>query len=481
MTALLWMLAWLPQVLPAMSELPQPVNATLDSSHFIHMLKWEPGPGTPTGVHYSVTVTTETGTSWLPVVGCEHVQHPLVCNLTVAFSDPKQVYFTNIKALLAAQHSQPLILQGFKPIKDTHLDLPLLTVRPCAEDLCVDLQPPMEHLREIYGSLNYKLRIESHKPQIFKYTESLRTYVLKDLASGRQYCVSVCFSQGLVSRESNYSKAVCASTPGHSTADSWISATLCSLVMFGVVVGAVAVTLLVYTGLICPKRRPLPLVLTSIHHLEELLVIPSCSSSLLSSLVYVEPTPPSSGEKRSNHTSDESDEQSGTESPGGSRGGAYKTRLGNNLLSSSSSSSSSPLSEPLSPEPEPLISTDTHFDAGLNEAHSTHSDSLPISGTVRGTEGRVPTNTEERKVVEEGGNQGVDLFTLTFGRLGQEVEEVGNSHFDFGEMEPQSSSVSELCNSIPTKEVVRGTVSCSVDEEEEEEEEEEHFGYIGRP
>ncbi|XP_031725881.1 interferon alpha/beta receptor 2-like [Anarrhichthys ocellatus] len=469
MTGLLWMLAWLPQVLPAMSELPRPVNATMDSSHFIHILKWEPGPGTPTGAHYHVTVNTETGTSFVPVVGCERVQHPLLCNLTEAFSDPKQVYFTQITALLEGQDSKPLTSpRGFKPINDTHLDLPLLTVTPCAEGLCVDLQPPMEHLREVYDFLNYKLRIKSNnadKPQFFKHTKSLSRQILKDLASGRRYCVSVCFSHGLVSRESNYSQAVCASTPGHYTADPWISATLCLLVMLGVVIGA----LLVYTGFTCLLRRPLPLVLTSIHHFEELLFIPSCSKSLLSSLVNIEPTAPSSGEKRSNQTCDESDGQSGTESTGGSRGGAYKMRLGNNLLSSSSSSSSS-LSDPLPPEPEPLLSTDTHSNTGLNKAQSTHTDALPSSGSVSGTEGRVPPNTEERKVVEEGGGRDVDLLTLTFGRLGEEVEEVeevGNS----------GNSASELWNTIPTKEAVIGTVSCSVDEEEEEE----HCGYMGRP
>ncbi|XP_034416740.1 uncharacterized protein LOC117750015 [Cyclopterus lumpus] len=477
MTALVWMLAWLPHVLSAMSELPKLFNPTLNSSHFIHMLKWEPRPGTPTGVYYHVTVTTERGTAWVPVVGCEHVQHPLVCNLTEAFSDPKQLYFTEIKELLKAQVSQTVILPGFKPIEDTQLDLPLLTVTPCGADLCVDLQPPMEHLREIYDSLNYKLRIKTNnaeKLQWFTNTQSLRRQVVKDMASGRRYCVSVCFSQGLVSRESNYSQPVCASILGHYTADPWISATLCLLVLCGLVV----VALLGYTGFIYP-RRPLPLILRSIHHLEDIRVIPFCSLS--SSLLNVEPTPPSSGEKKSNQTSDESDGESVTDSTGGRRGVGYEMPLGNNLLFSSSSSSLSAL---LSPEPEPLISRDTHSNAGLDEAQSTHtaslSDSLTISDTVCGTEGPIPPKEEEgRKVVKEGGNQDVDLHTLTFGRLEEEGEEVGKSHFDL-EIEPESSFASEASRTRDSKEVVIGTVSCSV-EEEEEEEEDVDFGYMGRP
>ena len=41
------------------------------------------------------------------------------------------------------------------------LDPPLLNVRPCAKDLCVDLQPQTEHLRDIYEIFSYKLRITS--------------------------------------------------------------------------------------------------------------------------------------------------------------------------------------------------------------------------------------------------------------------------------------------------------------------------------
>ncbi|XP_029314459.1 interferon alpha/beta receptor 2-like [Cottoperca gobio] len=483
MTALLWMLAWLPQVLLAVIELPQPVVLNLNSSHFIHMLEWEPGPGTPTGVYYQVTVNTEMGTSWVPVVGCEHVQHSLVCSLTKAFSDPKQVYFTKITALLEAQHSQAglfnsVIHGGFQPIKDTQLDLPRLTVTPCGQDLCVDLLPPMEHLKEIYDSLHYKLRVKSKnadRAQFSKDTKSLRRVILKDLASDRQYCVSVCFSgrDSLVQRESNYSQPVCAFTPAHYTADTWISASLCLLVICAVVV----VALLVYTGFICLKRRPLPSVLASIQHKEELLVVSSHKTSLLSVLIF-KPTAPSAGERRSSQTSVESDEESVTESTGWSRGGGYKLQVGNNLTSSSSSTLSAPLSLQPQPPPsfssnqtfdffvaeaEPSISTETRSDAGLKEPLSTHtashSDSDPCPADT-------DCLTAGRKVVGEGGSQDVNLLTLTFGRHGDGEK----SHFDTAG-EPEMDNTSQIRD---TEEVAIETDSCSGDDEEE------HSGYKRR-
>lgn len=41
-----------------------------------------------------------------------------------------------------------------------HLDLPLLSVTPCDEYLCVDLWSPVEHLREFYNTLKYELRLQ---------------------------------------------------------------------------------------------------------------------------------------------------------------------------------------------------------------------------------------------------------------------------------------------------------------------------------
>ncbi|KAI3356618.1 hypothetical protein L3Q82_017828 [Scortum barcoo] len=320
------------------------------------------------------------GTSWVSVAGCEHVQHPLVCNLTEAFSNPKEVYLTQVTARLEAQASQPFIHPGFQPIKDTHLDLPLLTLASCGRDLCVDLQPPMEYLREIYDSLHYKLRIKSNVgenaqpskkrmqcqlgsthltggkgargsvglggldiigltsahstgsgarllvrswtllfsgvaqgeghwavvgilmcPWIIMETQSLRGEILKNLASDRQYCVSVCFSDSLVLRESNYSQP------------------------------------------------------TSVHNIEEILVVAPCSTTL-SSLWNLKPTP--------------------------------------------------------------LSSDRECFTAG-----------------------RIRPNKEEKEVVGDRDSQDVNLLTLTFGRYEEEEEEEEESHLNMLEVEKEEGDL----------------------------------------
>ncbi|XP_061143880.1 uncharacterized protein LOC133160231 isoform X4 [Syngnathus typhle] len=113
-----WTLTSLHHLLSALSELPQPVNVAITSTNFLHMLTWEHGPGRPADIYYQIRISTDMGTAWVPVAACQHVQYPLVCNMTEAFSDPWQFYVTQVTAKLRAQASWPLTHPGFQPIKD---------------------------------------------------------------------------------------------------------------------------------------------------------------------------------------------------------------------------------------------------------------------------------------------------------------------------------------------------------------------------
>ncbi|KAM4609130.1 uncharacterized protein ACJ7VT_014960 isoform 2-T2 [Polymixia lowei] len=335
MTPFIWMLTWLPQVLSAMSELPMPVNVSLTSIQFIHLLTWQPGPGTPRDAHYCVSVHAGRGSSWKPVPGCERVESPLVCNLTKVFPDPRNIYYSKVTAVLGGQYSPPFVHEGFKPINGTQLYLPLLTVSPCDRALCVGLQPPWEHHRQIYESLQYRLRVKKNndRDQFFLSTQSLKKVVLEDLAPGRQYCVSVCFFDSRALRScSDYSQPQCAFTASIHTADAVISTVICMLVVSGLVYLA----LMYWTGFICLKE-PLPSVLTSIQHAEGTPVA-ALRDKALFSLIHIEPTAPSTGEKVNNSLSeDDSDGETDMDSGVGSgRGGGYELRAPASPLSSSS-------------------------------------------------------------------------------------------------------------------------------------------------
>ncbi|KAM7407926.1 hypothetical protein PAMA_003602 [Pampus argenteus] len=399
--------------------------------------------------------------------------------MTTVFSDTRQVYIARVTAMLEAQASQPALHPQFQPIKDTHLDLPLLTVTPCGRNLCVALKPRMEHLRQHYDLFQYRLKIEGSGADRAQHMtiKSLKKDVVKDLATGRQYCISVCFWDQLIPRVSNYSRPQCVFTPGVYTADPLISGVLCLLLMSA----GLVLALLVRTGFICLKQRQLPLVLTSIHHIEDVVVAAPCSP-YLSSLLNLKVTAPSSGEKSSKNLSDESDEESETENTAGNRGGHYKLWVGTNLPFASSSSSSLPpsfSSNPITvcppsdvfhPQPEAVMSAASLSDSLADSQQSPSAGGL----TVERTE-------PEEVVVGDAGSQDVNLLTLTFGR-----REEKKTHLDTSEAESPPTTMILPSQTVDTEEVSIETISCTGveeegDEEEEEEEEAELSAYMRRP
>ncbi|XP_065808428.1 uncharacterized protein, partial [Labrus bergylta] len=333
---------------------------------------------------------------------------------------------------------------------------PLLSVAPCGGKLCVNLKPPWPHLRHIYEQRTYRVRV-SHRDdtlQFFKDSVSLGDLVLEDVSPGRKYCVSVCV---LEFTNSDYGRQVCVITPSSFNADVWISAFVCVCVLCA----AFTVALLVYAGFICLKRRPLPSVLTSIHHIEEVLVLAAPCTSSFAPLYNVETTAPPAGDKRSHTSLSSEHSESEDESSGG---GVYLPKR-TKLLSSSSSLSSSvsaPSSHPFTshsftPPPEAPQSAETAPPAGGQ--HTADQTPPVLSQPAGGGE-------------EEGDGLNVNLLTLTF--MHEEEEEEKEEEKE--EEEQEEESFFNITSSLPSHDVTAETVSCP--EEEEEEEEEELGGYL---
>ncbi|XP_030193773.1 interleukin-20 receptor subunit alpha isoform X2 [Gadus morhua] len=351
---ILLMLAWLSQVFSEIVPLPKPVNVNVTSSHFIHRLTWQPGPGTPRGVAYNVSVSRERDLPWVPVAGCVLVKHPLVCDLTRAFTNPTHVYYSMVVAILESQASPGAYSTGFKPIKDGELASPLLTLAACDHSLCVDLHPPLERVRALYQGLQYQLRVTtrspgSHPAESLERTRSLKRHVLKDQAPGREYCVSVRIRDPQTHREFPFSPPTCASTPtaGVRSADVLLVVSVLALVLLGVVL-----YLLVQTGVVCLKN-PLPSVLIFINPLvEERLAMPQ--KERVCAHIHLGAAAPSAGGKCAARV-DHSVQEEGVSTAGSARSlGGYGPHVDSSCSSFSSCSSSSSLST------RPLLAPSLH-------------------------------------------------------------------------------------------------------------------------
>ncbi|MED6250808.1 hypothetical protein ATANTOWER_010494 [Ataeniobius toweri] len=470
MTELLWILTCLPLVLTAMIELPAPSNVTVTLNHTGYILRWEPGAGTPAGTSFSVT--TRRQHKEIPLSSCKQVQNPLVCNMTEAFTDPTDIYDIQVKAHLGKKTSQAAVRKDYKPI--AHLPLPRLNVTPCSSNLCVDFLLPYKRLQETYNRIHYQLQIWSSGNQEVKdlTNPSLKTQNMTDLAPGREYCFLIRFADSVLNLTSDFSQPVCHSTPGILSSDPVVSAVVCLMVL--AVIGVFA--LLFWTGFICLKGMPMPSVLTSISHLEEVRVS-SCRASL-SSLLNIRLVAPPVGRNSSSHLfTEERDEESGTETSSRNSSGAnYTLRPGTNLLSSSSSSSS--LSSKSKPPPSSSSCSNQTPDSSVlqPEAPAAAETQTGAEQNPLRSDNLISVRTEEEENEEEKNEgemveQDVNLLTLTFG-----CPEKQNEEEDFPDV-PEELSAPDLPLVLPSQPAAVASSWTSDDELQSYED----YEYMNRP
>nr|XP_055071197.1 cytokine receptor family member b2 [Misgurnus anguillicaudatus] len=219
MTEILISISLLHTALSMDLTLPAPVNLSISSRHFVHLLSWSKGPGSPDGVHYAVSMRRLGNTSKILVKGCEKVTSPpLQCNLTEVFSDLEDTYYINVSAVMGNHTSSAARCSEFIPFKNTTLEPPLVSLTNCAAlSLCVNLQAPSPHLYSIYSfRLEYILKISIENGSEFNITEGLNNVTLDNLTPGQRYCVTV----SIVKYKSSSKPAVCESIPSTPTTGS---------------------------------------------------------------------------------------------------------------------------------------------------------------------------------------------------------------------------------------------------------------------
>ncbi|KAJ8246721.1 hypothetical protein GJAV_G00254650 [Gymnothorax javanicus] len=323
MSLIMWpLLAALTLASSGLCEIPAPVNLNVSSRNYVHLLTWEPGPGSPDGLSYTVQVhaVIETAAS-VAVLGCEEVRSTF-CNLTAAMTDISDTYYIRVLARLANESSSPAWSQAFKPKDHMYLDPPLLSVDACGDSLCVGLSPPSSHLREEYRKLTYVLTIINRKDgtRFNRSAKGLDGQEIKNLEPGRKYCVTA----RILDRKSDESQPRCVETAVSYSAD-WYFSTGASVLVAAVVA---VVLLLAYSGFIC-LRATIPETLVSFVS-QGVRILPSTYDTVACSPVSVEDTsaaPPVAGGRKlkGNEDGDSQDEDEEVES-GVNRGAGYERR-----------------------------------------------------------------------------------------------------------------------------------------------------------
>ncbi|XP_041115349.1 interferon alpha/beta receptor 2-like isoform X2 [Polyodon spathula] len=94
-----------------------PKNVIIDSNNFEHILRWEPGAGTPMGVNYSVEWCCRKY-NW-SLVTCLSEKDGRECNLTKQFKNVYREYKARVKAITETQQSGWTESKWFQPVSQS--------------------------------------------------------------------------------------------------------------------------------------------------------------------------------------------------------------------------------------------------------------------------------------------------------------------------------------------------------------------------
>lgn len=169
--------------------LPAPVNVSVISENFRHVLQWDPGPGTPPGTQYIISERNRLGK-----------REKLHKSTRTSFKLKLRKQKTFILMVQASYNQTPSPWSHsvtFTPFTDTKIGPPELSLAGCGNCIQVNiLLPKAERQIDIEKFYDVNFRVLWNKTEEGKrWTEVLKTknksFTLSNLEKGVEYCVQV--------------------------------------------------------------------------------------------------------------------------------------------------------------------------------------------------------------------------------------------------------------------------------------------------
>ncbi|GAA6219748.1 cytokine receptor family member b2 isoform X1 [Lates japonicus] len=214
----LWMLLLLHLPLMVGVSLPAPSNVSISSFNMEHTVSFLPGPGTPSNTHFTVQIIHHRKNSWRPVVSCLDLTAGQICNLTRVFKDPYSHYKARVQAFTPTQKSSWTVSGWFKPLSDTVLGPPDVSVSGCGNCLILQLRVPATsglqrdlQLKDLYKEAILHVKRTRDGAEFSLNLPYSEENVITYLQPGVEYCVTVSVT-GLFNSNPVPSKPYCAFT-----------------------------------------------------------------------------------------------------------------------------------------------------------------------------------------------------------------------------------------------------------------------------
>ncbi|KAK7173837.1 hypothetical protein R3I93_003609 [Phoxinus phoxinus] len=205
-------------LVPSKAMLFPPENLTVGLLDFKATAEWLPGQGNPPGTKYTLEFITakkmSTG-NWIRSPHCTNITI-LKCELTF---DPQpdelfRNYFVRVKTTFRGTSSQwRKTSKSFQPYGDTRLSSPNVTISTDQKSINIAFSHWLESKPWI-RPLKFLLYLCWESPTVeskcvVPISTSKSPYIFPDVASGKNYCVSVSASHRPVSKNNNFNTTKC--------------------------------------------------------------------------------------------------------------------------------------------------------------------------------------------------------------------------------------------------------------------------------
>ncbi|KAM9710386.1 uncharacterized protein ACNS7B_024296 isoform 1-T1 [Menidia menidia] len=170
---------------------PAPVNVRMTSDNFQHVLRWDPGPGTPTGTRYNISKTKAGRKAWkLSFKSTNETS----CRLRL---ENKEQYSFYVQALHNQTLSPKSNLVTFKPFRDTTIGPPELSLSGHGTYIHVNISLPkadkLSKIDDIQKFFDPKFIVLWRKEngKVHEFETHKKSFPIKDLEEGVEYWVQV--------------------------------------------------------------------------------------------------------------------------------------------------------------------------------------------------------------------------------------------------------------------------------------------------
>uniref|UniRef100_A0A3P8U7L4 Fibronectin type-III domain-containing protein n=1 Tax=Amphiprion percula TaxID=161767 RepID=A0A3P8U7L4_AMPPE len=238
----------------AVTFLPAPVNISVISHNFNHVLHWDPGSGTPPGTQYIISKRIRSGKQER-----QHNSTRTSFNLKL---HNRRTYFLMVQASYNQTLSPWSYRVTFTPFKDTIIDPPEVSLAGCGNCIQVNISlPKAETQVDIQKFYDASFRVmwnktEKGKPEVL--TTRNKSFTLSNLEKGVEYCVRVHWEM-LLKIKTEQSPQKCTFTshvePENGT---FLLGAVTAVLIFVLIALTMSTYCLYYTGFLCRLPAAVP-------------------------------------------------------------------------------------------------------------------------------------------------------------------------------------------------------------------------------